>query len=86
MPALDQREFDTWRHAHDAKIDRILDSIEEQERVNLRSEGRLSALEAHQKDSERRAGRQATYVSIAVGTVVSAAVAGVSRLLGLGGH
>lgn len=77
-PYLTQREFDTWRDTHDAKVDRILDAIERHDARNLDVEGRVRALEVNQAN----AGKLSARLSGAVGAVVAAIIAGVFHLLG----
>lgn len=46
-PALTQREFDTWRESDTQFKATILQHIEDQGALNLKSEGRITALETN---------------------------------------
>ena len=67
---LTTREFDTWREVHDPKIDRILDFVEVQHALNIRSEQRLTTLEAQQEEAVETLARRTTWISSVVAAIV----------------
>jgi hypothetical protein len=77
-PYLTQREFDSWRDAHDAKVDRILDALEKQTDRNLEVAERVTRLEQNQM----AAGKLSARLSGIVGAIAAAIISGVFLLLG----
>lgn len=73
MPALEQREFDTWRQGDEQFKREIRRYIEVQTRVNLDVEGRVSAVETSIEEMDSTHGRRTTWIS----SVVSAIIGGI---------
>lgn len=80
-PYLSQREFDTWRDAHDQKIDLIIHHFETQTERNLKTESRISRIETLQKEQADTIVRRTTWLTTFVGVVASLFTAGLAWLL-----
>lgn len=79
MPALEQREFDTWRRADDQFKQDMRRYLETQTAMNLDIEGRLSTVEADAKEASEGHGRRTTWIS----AVVSAIIGGLFALFSI---
>lgn len=78
MPALEQREFDTWKQGDDQFKQEIRRYIEVQTQMNLDMEGRVSKVEAKITEVSEGHGRRTTWISGVVSAIVGAVVGALS--------
>lgn len=74
MPALEQREFDTWREGDAEFKQQMLEHIKAQTELNLSVQGRLTTVENEQGKS----GRRTTWVSSTISAIIAAIIGAIA--------